>query len=39
MENKYPNSQPLSAIIVADKKSTCSVEFAYYVLEAENFNE
>ena len=33
---KY-NTQPLSSVIVADEKSKVGIEFAYYVVEAEDF--
>lgn len=30
-------TQPLSSVLLADEKSKVSVEFAYYVVEAEDF--
>lgn len=34
---KYNNTQQLSSVLLADEKSKVSVEFAYYVVEAEDF--
>lgn len=37
MNEKYPNCQTLSSVILADEKSNVCLEFAYYVMEAQGF--